>query len=264
MKRSLVFLVVLALGFATLASAQEKTMTQAQLMEMAKAMAAAQGIKVIDEPAAPQQPAATTPAVPQQPAAAQPSTDARRAAVDALLERYPNAYNADGTVGNFDQAVLMQEEIFISTQAQQPDAFYGGMNRYGYGNSFFGNYFHPGFLNAMRNYELRGEFGLLGFTCPRGEGDVCKKAKLFVDGCEVSAVDQLLKAPFKGKLPLPGGARHIVIRNGIRDDPWYYETTVSIQPRAVGQAVDGERYTNIRVGSDLFDKKGVPPPPVCR
>jgi len=61
--KCLIMFAVLVLGFATSGAAQQKTMTQAQVLEMAKAIATAQGIKVIDD-SAPQQPALAKPSVP--------------------------------------------------------------------------------------------------------------------------------------------------------------------------------------------------------
>ncbi len=109
MKRTtFTFVVLFTLGFATIGAAQTKRYSVQQVNELLKA----QGIDaVVVTPEAPQQPATVAPTnrTPSAPAAVQQPTG-----MEEFLARFPQAVEANGTIGSFEQNLAMRQELFAN------------------------------------------------------------------------------------------------------------------------------------------------------
>lgn len=110
--KHLTFVVLFVLGFATLGAAQTAKITVTQMIELMKA----QGVEVVDDTQKPE----TTPI-------ATPS-NTRRTRAEELRDRYPQAYEANGTIGSFEQALAMNNEIYANYNQGVV-----GYQQYGYG-----------------------------------------------------------------------------------------------------------------------------------
>lgn len=140
----------------------------------------------------------TTPAPTTQPAMAptKANRSAIQARVDDLSSRYPQAYNDDGTIGNFAQLNAMNRELFVQAEATrmattsyypqypQTESFFGSYGGYNNGYGSYGGYMNP---FAIRDFGNQEKYGLLKID---GPDKFLKNVRVLIDDVDVAVASK--------------------------------------------------------------------------